>query len=147
MKIAAAGNKKYRLIYAADVAAMTESVDGFKPLLRQRYRWKLGNLQNVSKYRRLIFSKDPRYSRTLTHYRMPMSFIGEILLLLEPITLAYIAYLSIHYLTIGLVLGAYLTITAYILMNIWPDEHMSLPTKIKSSAYAPFLYFIFYIMN
>ncbi|HSX17798.1 MAG TPA: glycosyltransferase [Candidatus Saccharimonadales bacterium] len=147
MKIAAAGNKKYRLVYGADVAAMTEPVKGFRPLLRQRYRWKLGNLQNAYKYRSLIFSMDKRYTRTLTHYRMPMSFIGEILLLMEPITLAYIIYLSIHFLTIGLILGAYMTITAYILMNIWPDEHMSRRGKIKSSVYAPFLYFIFYIMN
>lgn len=147
MKIAAAGNKKYRLIYGADVAAMTEPVEGFRPLLRQRYRWKLGNLQNAYKYRRLIFSKDPRYSRTLTHYRMPMSFIGELLLLLEPVTLAYIVYLSIHFVTPVIVLGAYMTITAYLLMNIWPDEHLSRLGKVKSSLYAPFLYFIFYIMN
>lgn len=147
MKIAAIGNKKYRLVYAADVAAMTEPVEGFWPLLSQRYRWKLGNLQNAYKYRRLIFSSDPRYTKSLTWYRMPMAFIGEILLLLEPLTLGYITYLSIRFATPVVVLGAYMTITAYIIMNIWPDEHMGTRGKIKSSILAPSLYFIFYIMN
>jgi cellulose synthase/poly-beta-1,6-N-acetylglucosamine synthase-like glycosyltransferase len=147
MKIVSAGNNKNRLVYAADVAAMTEPVIGFKSLLQQRYRWKLGNLQNAYKHRRLIFSKDKRYSKTLTWYRMPMSFIGELLLLLEPFTFGYIAYISLHFVTPVLLIGAYMTITGYILMNIWPDEHLSLRGKIKSSIYAPFLYFIFYIMN
>jgi cellulose synthase/poly-beta-1,6-N-acetylglucosamine synthase-like glycosyltransferase len=147
MKIAALGNKKYRLVYAADVAAMTEGVANFRALLAQRYRWKLGGLQNIVKYRSMLFNRDERYTKALTYYRMPMAFIGELLILLELFVLAYVLYLSIHYFTIGLVLGAYTTITLYILLSIWPDEHLDLRGKIKASLLAPWLYFIFYLMN
>ncbi|PJE65096.1 hypothetical protein COU91_03455 [Candidatus Saccharibacteria bacterium CG10_big_fil_rev_8_21_14_0_10_47_8] len=147
MKIAARGNLKNRLIYAADVAAMTEGVGNLKTLLKQRYRWKLGNLQNIVKYRRLVFSLDPTYSKTLSWYRLPMAFLGELMLLLEPFALGYVFYLSLHFMSLSLLLGAYMTITVYIILTILPDEHLSLWGKIKGSLQAPFLYFIFYIMN
>lgn len=147
MKIAARGNRKNRLIYAADVAAITESVEDFPALLRQRYRWKLGSLQNLMKYRRMLFSTDKKYTKMLTFYRVPMAFIGELLLLLEPFALGYVVYLSTKYLTLGLFMSAYITITAYILLIIWPDEHLTFWGKVKSSLYAPILYFVFYIMN
>lgn len=147
MKIAARGNRKNRLIYAADVAAMTESVEDFRALLRQRYRWKLGSLQNLVKYRRMLFSTDRKYTKTLTFYRVPMSFIGELLLLLEPLALGYVVYLSTKYSTLGLFMSAYMTITAYVLLVIWPDEHLTFWGKVKASLYAPILYFVFYIMN
>jgi poly-beta-1,6-N-acetyl-D-glucosamine synthase len=147
MKIASLGNRENRLIYAADVIAMTEGVKNFPALLRQRYRWKMGNLQNIFKYRSMTFSGDNKYSLGLRWYRMPMAFIGELLLLLEPIALAYITYLSIHYYTPALIMSAYMSICLYLLFIIWPDEHMSVKGKLKASLYIPFLYFIFYIMN
>jgi cellulose synthase/poly-beta-1,6-N-acetylglucosamine synthase-like glycosyltransferase len=147
MKIAAEGNKKNRLVYAADVTAMTEGVSSFPALLKQRYRWKMGNLQNLIKYRQILFSRDSKYSIGLSWYRMPMAFLGELLLLLEPVALGYVAYLSIRYYTLGLVLAAYMSISVYLLFVIWPDEHMTIKGKLKASLYVPFLYFIFYIMN
>ncbi|MBX4197361.1 glycosyltransferase [Candidatus Saccharibacteria bacterium] len=147
MKIAALGNKKNRLVYAYDVAAMTEGVGDFSTLLRQRYRWKLGNLQNLFRYQKMLFSRNSKYSKSLSWYRMPMAFIGEILLLLEPISLGYVLYLSIHYFSLALILAAYISITIYLLMVIWPDEHMTIGGKLRASLYVPFLYFIFYIMN
>lgn len=147
MKVAALGNRDNRLIYAVDVAAATEGVKDFRTLIRQRYRWKLGNLQNLYKYKHMTFSLNKRYSKSLTWYRIPMAFLGEMLLLVEPITLAYVFYLSIHYLTLSLLLGAYMTICLYLLLVIWPDEHLSIGGKLKASMYIPFLYFIFYLMN
>jgi cellulose synthase/poly-beta-1,6-N-acetylglucosamine synthase-like glycosyltransferase len=147
MKIAARGNRKNRLIYAADVAAMTEGVEDFQTLLRQRYRWKLGSLQNLVKYRRMLFSRDKKYTKMLTFYRVPMAFFGELLLLLEPVVLAYVIYISTKFLTPALFISAYMTITIYVLMIIWPDEHLDLWGKVKASIYTPLLYFVFYIMN
>ena len=147
MKIAARGNKNNTLVYGADVVALTEGVSDFKTLLIQRYRWKLGSMQNLLKYRSLLFSRNKRYTKMLTFYRLPMSFIGELLLLLEPLVLLYVVYLSVQYLTIGLFLGAYMTITLYLLLTIWPDEHMNFKAKVKSSLQAPTLYFVFYVMN
>lgn len=147
MKIAALGNKRNRLVYAYDVAAMTEGVSDFPALLKQRYRWKLGNLQNLFKYRRILFSKNAKYSKGLSWYRMPMAFLGELLLLLEPLSLGYVLYLSIHFFSLALILAAYMSITVYLLLVIWPDEHMTIGGKLKASLYVPLLYFIFYIMN
>ncbi|HET6863669.1 MAG TPA: glycosyltransferase [Candidatus Saccharimonadales bacterium] len=147
MKVVALGNKKNRLVYAYDVAAMTEGVGDFRTLLKQRYRWKLGNLQNLVKYRQIMFSRDSKYSFGLRWYRMPMAYIGELLLLLEPVALGYVIYLSVRFFTPVLILTAYTAITAYLLLVIWPDEHMNIKGKLKASLYVPFLYFIFYIMN
>lgn len=147
MKVVSAGNKSNRLVYGADVVAYTEGVGDFKTLLRQRYRWKLGNMQNIIKFRSMLFSSDKKYTKSLSYYRMPMAFFGEILLLLEPLVLLYAIYLSYQYLTIGLFLGAYMTITLYLFLTIWPDEHYSKRDKIKATIQAPVVYFIFYIMN
>jgi cellulose synthase/poly-beta-1,6-N-acetylglucosamine synthase-like glycosyltransferase len=147
MKIAALGNKQHRLIYASDVVAMTEGVSDIRGLLNQRYRWKLGNLQNIVKHRDLLFNSDPKYTRSLTWYRVPMAFVGEIMVLLEPIVFAFVLYLSIRFITPAMFMAAYTTITAYLLLSLWPDEHLDWKGKIKASAYIPFLYLIFYIMN
>lgn len=147
LKIAALGNKKYRLVYATDVVAMTEGVQTFKALLRQRYRWKMGMIQNLFKHKQLFANNDPSFSWSLTMYRIPMAFLGEILTLLEPLMLAYTAYLAIAYDAVGIIVGAYMVITLYILWNLWPDEHTSLARKLLLSVYSPIIYFIFYIMS
>ncbi|HUC95715.1 MAG TPA: glycosyltransferase [Candidatus Saccharimonadia bacterium] len=146
--IAKNGNKSRRIIYASDVVALTEGVHTFQDLLKQRYRWKMGNLQNLFKYRSLIGRYDPKnYSRMLTMYRLPMALVSELLLLLEPILLGYVIYLSISYHTIGIAIGAYMTITFYVMNALWPDEHLSLSDKIKMSLSAVWIYGVFYIMD
>lgn len=147
LKVVAQGNKDQRIIYGADVLAQTEGVQTFKALLRQRYRWKLGSLQNLLKNRHLFANPNKRYSRALTFYRIPMAYLGEILLMLEPFMFAYIVYLSLLYATTGLFIGAYMTITLYILWNLWPDEHTNVRRKLTLSMFAPFMYFAFYIMS
>lgn len=147
MKIVATGNRSQRIIYAADVLAMTEGVQTFKALLKQRYRWKLGMMQNLVKHSSLFGSTDKRYSKMLTMYRVPMAYIGELILVMQPFLLGYLAYLSIHYQTTALFIGAYFTITLYVLWTIWPDEHSKLKRKLSLSFYAPVMYFIFYVMD
>lgn len=147
MKIIATGNRARRIVYAADVVAMTEGVQTFKQLMRQRYRWKLGSLQNLFRQRHLVGNNDAAYSRMLTMYRIPMAFFSEFLLLMEPFILAYVIYLTIVFQSPMFFLGAYMTITAYVLWTIWPDEHSSWVRKLAMSFYAPVMYFIFYIMN
>ncbi|HSE61248.1 MAG TPA: glycosyltransferase family 2 protein, partial [Candidatus Saccharimonadales bacterium] len=144
---AALGNRAHRLVYAADVVAATEGVDSFKGLLKQRYRWKYGNLQNLIKYSYLIGKTGKKYSRMLTWYRLPMAYIGELLLLLEPFILGYVLYLSYVMGNPGSILGSYALITAYILLNLLPDEHVDRKQRFKLATYAPLAYFIFYIMN
>jgi cellulose synthase/poly-beta-1,6-N-acetylglucosamine synthase-like glycosyltransferase len=142
------GNRKHRIIYAADVVAETEGVHTFKALMRQRYRWKMGCLQNMLKYRYLLGNADrEKYSRMLTWYRLPMAFLSEFLLLLEPVILGYVIYLSIRFHTIMILIGAYVTITIYVLWTLWPDEHLSVKEKLKLSLQSFEIYLLFYMMD
>jgi cellulose synthase/poly-beta-1,6-N-acetylglucosamine synthase-like glycosyltransferase len=142
------GNRRHRIVYAADVVAITEGVETFRGLVKQRYRWKMGNLQNLFKYRKLIGNLNRRkYSRMLTAYRLPMAVVSEIMLLLEPLLLGYVIYLSLHYHTLGILLGAYVTLTAYILWAVWPDEHLTNRQKAQMSVLALGMYVLFYTMD
>ncbi len=147
LKVASLGNRNYRLVYGADVVAMTEGVQTFKQLLRQRYRWKLGSLQALFRYRQLALKMDKRFSRSLTMYRLPVAFLGELIVLVEPFILAFVMYLSFLYLSPQSFAGAYALISLYLLWNIWPDEHMKFREKLRMTALTPFMYFLFYIMN
>lgn len=147
LKVVALGNKQNRIVYGVDVVAFTEGVQTFKALLRQRFRWKMGSLQNLVKYRKLFGKNSPDHSRVLTMYRLPMAILGEILLLTEPFVLIFAAYLTIAYGKPQLFIGAYLAITIYVLLNLWPDEHTTFRRKCYLSLYAPIMYFVFYIMD
>lgn len=147
LKLVATGNKTQRILYADDVVAMTEGVQTYRALFKQRYRWKLGMLQNIIKHRRLIGNPSHNYSRALTFYRLPMAVIGELLLLVEPLMLLAVVALCFARHDFGIILGAYLTITLYILWSLWPDSQLSRRGKLRLTAYAPLMYFIFYVMN
>lgn len=147
MKIAASGNRKHRLVYASDVVASTEGVQTFKSLLKQRYRWKLGTLQVLYKYRWMLFNPSRKYTKSLTFYRLPMAFLSEIMLVLQPFLLAFVLASAISHQTIGALFGAYLTITVYIMWSLWPDEHHTIREKLALSAWAPVMYFIFFVMD
>lgn len=147
LKLASKGNIHQRIIYASDVLAITEGVQTYKALFKQRYRWKLGILQNLVKYKQMIGNNSPIYSRMLTIYRLPIAVVGELILLVEPLLLIYVIYLSILRNNPSSLIGAYLVITLYILWTIWPDEHLNNKNKFKLSLYAPIMYFLFYIMN
>lgn len=147
LRVISQGNKTNRIVYGADVLAMTEGVQSFKALLKQRYRWKMGSLQSLTKHRGLLMNIDNRYSRMLTFYRIPMAFIGELIVLLEPLVIGYVVYLSFLLLSTTMLIGSYATITLYLLWNLAPDEHMSVRSKLKMAAYTPIMYFLFYTMN
>jgi biofilm PGA synthesis N-glycosyltransferase PgaC len=145
--VSSKGNRHHRIVYAADVTALTEGVETFKGLLRQRFRWKYGSLQNVVKYKHLIFNFDRRFTRRLTVYRMPMVILSEFAILFAPVIWGYVLYVSFSEQSLQLIVGAYLTITAYSFVNLWFDEHIKGVHRLRLSVYAPVLYFIFYIMD
>jgi cellulose synthase/poly-beta-1,6-N-acetylglucosamine synthase-like glycosyltransferase len=147
MKLMSMGNRHQQIIYASDVVAMTEGVPTYKSLFKQRYRWKLGMLQNLIKHAHMIGSNNPVYGRMLTVYRLPIAIFSELVLLIEPLLLGYIVYLSIVNQNPMSIFWAYITITLYVLWTLWPDEHLDLKSKARLSMYAPIMYFAFYIMN
>lgn len=145
--VAQKGNLDWRIVYAVDVLAGTEGVQTYKALFKQRYRWKMGMLQNLIKNRSLLANKNKKYSKMLTFYRIPMAFFGEVILMIEPFILAYVLYLSVIHATVGVLLGAYVIVTLYVIWALLPDEHMSICEKFKYALLSPAMYFIFYIMN
>ncbi len=147
IKIVSLGNRAHRLIYAADVVAMTEGVPTFRALIKQRFRWKYGSLQNLIKYRHLFLNPNSRYSRALTFYRLPMALISELVLLATPIIWGYLLYMTLTNYDPMLFIGAYSTITLYILIIIWFDEHLHTVGRLRLSAYALVSYFMFYMMD
>lgn len=146
-KITNLGNRRFRMIYGADVVAKTEGVLTFRALAKQRYRWKYGSIQNLIKYRGLVLNPSRRYTGTLTYYRMPMALLSEFTLLVSPLALSYAVYWSMATQTAGLVIGAYVTITAYTLLTVWMDENLTRRERARLSLYAPTAYFLFYVMD
>jgi cellulose synthase/poly-beta-1,6-N-acetylglucosamine synthase-like glycosyltransferase len=147
IKIVSLGNHQHRLVYGVDVVAHTEGVHTLKELLAQRYRWKMGMLQNLFKHRGLFANTDAKYSRMLTMYRIPMAYLGEFLILVEPLVLAFVIYVTLKFQDPALVVGAYGTISLYTFINLWFDEHTQALKKLKLSFLVPLLYFMYYIMN
>lgn len=145
--VAQEGNRAKRIIYAADVVATTEGVHTFPALMKQRYRWKLGSLQNLYKYRHLLFNDDEKYSRTLTAYRLPMAIMSEVLLLLAPVLMGYLIWASVVHRSPTIFIGAYMTTTLYTLWAVWPDEHYTLREKLTMSSQSLFIYLLFFAMD
>ncbi|MFP5312041.1 MAG: glycosyltransferase family 2 protein [Actinomycetes bacterium] len=146
-KITSLGNRRFRMIYGADVVAKTEGVLTFRALAKQRYRWKYGSIQNLVKYRGLTLNPSRRYTPSLTYYRMPMALLSEFTLLVSPLAWTYAVYWSLATYTPALIVGAYATITAYTLLTIWMDENLTRRERARLSVYAPTAYFLFYIMD
>jgi biofilm PGA synthesis N-glycosyltransferase PgaC len=146
-KITSLGNRRFRMVYGADVVAKTEGVLTLRALAKQRYRWKFGSLQNLIKYRGMILNPSSRYTRTLTYYRMPMAVLSEFTLLVSPLAWTYAVHWSLVTQTPALIIGAYATITAYTLLTVWMDENLTVRERARLSIYAPTAYFLFYIMD
>jgi len=147
MKITSLGNRRFRMVYGADVVAKTESVLTLPALAKQRFRWKYGSLQNLIKHRAMMLNPSRRYTGTLTYYRMPMAMLSEFTLLVSPLAWTYAVYWSLATQTPALILGAYATITAYTLLTIWLDDNMTVRERARLSVYAPTAYILFYIMD
>lgn len=147
MKIITKGNRAHRILYGSDIVAMTEAVSTLKALFRQRYRWKYGSLQNIFKHRHLIGKNHTDFTAMLTIYRMPTAVLTELILLLLPLSWGYVIYLVLTHGGLTLVLGAYLTVTLYVLVTLWHDEHLPRREQLYLSVYLPVVYVIFFIMD
>ncbi|MDE8585791.1 glycosyltransferase family 2 protein [Arthrobacter sp. NQ4] len=146
-KITHLGNRRFRMVYGADVVAKTEGVLTFRALAKQRYRWKYGSIQNLIKYRSMTLNPSRRYSRTLAYYRMPTAVLSEFTLLVSPLAWTYAVYWSLATYTPALIIGSYATITAYTLLTVLMDENLSPRERTRLCMYAPTAYFLFYIMD
>lgn len=141
------GNKKNRIVFAADVIAYTEGVLKFKSLIRQRFRWKYGRMQTFYKNRNLFFSKDRRHTKLLTWTYLPFTLFSEVLLLIDPALI--IAVLALAVMSGG-VFGfalVYLITTAFFVINILADDSEQFREKMRLMTVMPFAYFLIIIMS
>lgn len=147
MKIIQRGNKEHRVIYGADVITYTESVKTIAGLIRQRYRWKYGRCQTFLKNRTLFFHRGRQYSRMLTWGYLPFAIFGDLAFFLEPLLVAYILYVTIHFRNPWTLLSAIAVISAYFIMNILGDDTLSVRQKLSFILLAPSMYVLFYVLS
>lgn len=147
MKIIAQGNKKDRIVYAADCITYTEAVPSLKSLITQRYRWKYGRLQTFYKNYRLFFSRDNRYSKTLTWGILPYALLMELLFFIEPIVVTFIIFVTVYYHSLITMFAALSVISGYILVCVWSSNHLSVKDRLRLSFFAPSMYIVMYLMS
>lgn len=141
------GNKKYRVHYAADAVAHTEHVLTFKSLVRQRFRWKFGRMQTFYKNRDLLFSRSKRHDKRLTWYQMPYAMFSELVLLIEPILIGYILWVSISFADVTSLISVYCIVTAFVSLVVLGEGTESWHEKLKLAVILPFLYLWLYILT
>jgi hypothetical protein len=83
----------------------------------------------------------------LTVYRLPAAIMTEVTLLLLPLTWVYAVYLTIMQKSLLLVIGAYITITIYVLVTLWYNNHLRRLERLYLTIYVPVAYFVFYVMD
>lgn len=147
LRIATLGNKEFVLKYASDYAVITEHVPTYKGLFSQRYRWKLGSLQALFASRRIFFSKDKKYSKYLTWYRLPMVIWSEITLLLEPLVLTYFIILAIVLNTPVLFIVSWAALILMLFFAIWGDDMLTTRQKLRFTMFMPIMYLLYYILS
>lgn len=141
------GNKKYRIHYAADAVAYTEHVSKLRSLIKQRYRWKFGRLQTFYKNRALFFKGGKRHSKLLTWYQLPYALFSEAVLLIEPILVGYILWVTVHFTDISSLLSVYCIVTAFISIILLGEGTERWQDKLKLAVAVPFLYVWMYVLT
>lgn len=91
------GNKDYIVGFANDSIVYTQPVQKFKSLVKQRYRWKYGRFVAFVKYKSLFFNTNPKYSKLLSFYTLPIAIFQEFAMLLAPYIYIYILFIVIYY--------------------------------------------------
>lgn len=141
------GNKLQRISYAADVITYTEHVMSFKSLVRQRYRWKYGRFQSLKKCKQLFFSRQSAYSKQLTWYQLPYALFGDLVLLVEPILVAYILAVTIFYLDFVSLLWVYAIVSCFVFLMLMGETSESWRSRLALSPALPLAYFFMYILT
>jgi biofilm PGA synthesis N-glycosyltransferase PgaC len=141
------GNRSGRIQYAADCIAYTEHVLNFRSLIRQRFRWKYGRLQTFVKNYQMFFSRSKNYDKRLTWYQFPYAIFGELILLIEPLLVLYIVYVTIQFADTSSLLSVYLIVTGFIFLLLVGEHTEKLLTKVTLAAFLPAIYFLMYILS
>ncbi|MBA3723376.1 MAG: glycosyltransferase [Candidatus Levybacteria bacterium] len=147
MKVINLGNKENKVTYGSDVVTYTESVMNIPDLIKQRYRWKWGRCQTFFKNRSMFFSRDMKFTKSLTMFYLPLAILGDIMYFLEPLLLTYIITISIVYQDPSALINAWIVISSYMILNILAEDTYSQKEKAKYILGAPFMYGLLYILS
>lgn len=147
MKLLKLGNKKHRVIYGPDVIAYTEGVLDISGLIRQRFRWKYGRAQTLFKNIKMFFSTSEDQNKLLTCLYLPFIVFSDLVFFLEPILFGYLVFVSIYYHNINTFIIAFSVMTTFITLNILAEDTIPFYQRLKIGLFAPFMYFLFYIIN
>jgi biofilm PGA synthesis N-glycosyltransferase PgaC len=140
------GNTKYRIHYAADSVAYTEHVLSFKSLVKQRFRWKYGRFQTLLKNKSLFFSTSKKYDKKLTWIQFPYALMGELVLLVEPLLVGYILWVTLAYGDSTSLLSVYVIVSAFIFLMLLGENTETTKTKLSLSCILPLAYIFMYIL-
>jgi poly-beta-1,6-N-acetyl-D-glucosamine synthase len=147
LRLALHGNKFHRIRYDADILVFTESVPTVVGLYKQRYRWKLGALQAIYKYRELVFSPSKKYSKALSWYKLPMALLAELMLIAEPFILLSFLLFSILLGNLTVFFTCYLTLSFVMILSVLADEHLGRRDRTQLLLFALVAYPFFYMMT
>jgi cellulose synthase/poly-beta-1,6-N-acetylglucosamine synthase-like glycosyltransferase len=145
--IARKGNKKNRVMFAADSIVYTEAVPSFRSLIKQRTRWKYGRAQAFYKNWRLFFSRDRKHSLALSWFALPVVVFQEAAMILEPLSVAFIFVIGVMYKSPATILSAVVLMSVFSILNIMGNTHVRLRDRFLISLAAPLMYAGFYAIT
>lgn len=141
------GNRRYKFGYAEDVFAYTPAVHNFKQLLAQRYRWKYGRFAALFKYNNIIWNTNTKkYSITLSWWKLPKVFFEEFIMLIDPIMMAWMLFLAVHFLDVSAMSTILIVYGAFAIATFIP-EPMPMLKRIKLLLLSPFAFGFLYVIN
>lgn len=140
------GNTKNRIHYAADSVAYTEHVLSFASLVKQRFRWKYGRFQTLLKNKDMFFSTAKQYDKKLTWVQFPYALVGEIVLLVEPLLIGYILWVTVAYGDTTSLMSVYIIVSSFIFLMLLGEDTETTKTKLSLSLILPLAYILMYIL-
>jgi len=146
MKFVVKGNKENRLGYASDAIAYTEAVHDIKGLIKQRFRWKYGRLQTFLKNRSAFLNTESHYAHQLTVIMLPFALVQELMFMLEPFVVGYIMFVVFGFQDWVTILSAFMVIVAYLSLNLWSSDNLSIKERLRLTYYTPLMYVLMYIL-
>jgi len=95
----------------------------------------------------LFFSKSKKYDKRLTWYQLPYAIIGEIVLMLEPLLVGYIAVVTCLYADLSSMLSVYAIVTGFVFLMLLGEETESTRTKLVLALALPATYLLMYVLT
>jgi poly-beta-1,6-N-acetyl-D-glucosamine synthase len=147
MKIIVNKTKKQKIAYAADSIVYTEPAHSLPALLRQRFRWKYGRNQTYYKNGSFFFGRSDRHAKRLSWFMLPFTLVQDFLFMFEPLILGFFLYISLRTGDPRVFNSAIITITVYLLCNLWSSDHLSVRHRLRLSYYAPAMYLLMFLLS